>query len=165
MGVMMPGSRQAAAAMSEADWYQDVAPWLVTWRTPGRRAATRRRVIRARPARTVGVALAAVHVGPGRGVDDRVGSDVADDLQDSISVGHVEGGVVVPGDVVVVGGAERLDQFPSELAAGAGDEDYHAVSRTGRRPRSGSHQSRCSAYHATVVASPSSKPICGVQSR
>ena len=64
-------------------------------------------------------------------------------------------------------GAELLAQRSPELPVGAGDEDasaqLHALSRTGARSLSGSHQARLAAYHSTVARSPSSKEISGSQ--
>ena len=64
-------------------------------------------------------------------------------------------------------GAELLAQRRPELPVGAGDENasaqLHALSRTGARSRSGSHQPRLAAYHSTVARSPSSKEISGCQ--
>ena len=62
---------------------------------------------------------------------------------------------------------ELLGQRDPELPAGAGDENaaaqLHAVSRTGARSLSGSHQARFAAYQSTVASSPPAKPVCGCQ--
>ena len=54
MGRTRSGSRPAAATMSAANRYQVVAPWLVTWKTPGRRLTTRSRTAPARSSAKVG---------------------------------------------------------------------------------------------------------------
>ena len=92
-----------------------------------------------------------------------------DGLEDGRTVGDVEAGVVTGDDVVAVEGADDL--APDE-ARRARDQDLHrqtvhrgvdqAVdSWTGARSRSGSHQSRCASYQATVAASPASKSRVG----
>ena len=70
----------------------------------------------------LGIALAAVDVGHRRGVDDRVGGELGDDLLDLLAVGEVER-VAARGEHVVA--RQGLDDPGPDLAGRAGDEDAH----------------------------------------
>ena len=117
--------------------------------------------------RAIGLRLARVDRGHRRAVHDRVGLDRADRAEHGIAVADVERRVVEADDLVRL---QRFDDFAADHAARAGDENaqrsghFHAaVSSTGARSNSGSHQSRFAAYHSTVSRSPVSKPTCGSQ--
>jgi hypothetical protein len=95
------------------------------------------------------VALAAVHVGEGGEVHDRVaGGDPLAHLRD---VTDVEVGVRESHHVRIA--REAREERAREPAARAGDDEPHGV-----RARTAS---RCSRYHATVDASPSSNGMPG----
>ena len=100
----------------------------------------------AEPARGRVVGAAAGRHPPGEGVDD-VGAELA-----------ARAGDEHPHDL---GPHTRLSGLAR--ASPTGEPSPHEDSTTGARSMSGSHQARLSAYHRTVSASPSSKPIVGAQ--
>ena len=75
--------------------------------------------------------------GVGGGVDDDIGSDFTNGVENPLAIGDVELFAGKRNDFVLTGG--QLLQGEAELAAGAGDEDFHgkhSASSKGRPSRS-----------------------------
>ena len=72
----------------------------------------------------VGIGLTTVDVGPRSCVHDGVGAQLGDRREHRVAIGHVELHVRRRHRVVV---GERVHEVVTELAAGPGDQDAHAV--------------------------------------
>ncbi len=139
----------------------------------------------------VDLGLAAIDRGERATVEDELGSEGGEGRQDGVTVVDRHGVDVGAQHLVLqtrpgaLGAEQRtaaaagrhsprqaVEQVTAQLPVRPGDEDPHrsagpgspqAPSAMGARARSGSHQSRCAAYQATVSASPCSHSTDGAQ--
>ncbi len=101
-------------------------------------------------------------------VDTGPRSRVQDDVDFGEASGWGQGHIPVrtrQRDDAIVGEllAESRPELPSARVTRTPRGQFHAVSRTGARSFSGSHQARLAAYQSAVAWSPSSKEISGCQ--
>ena len=98
--------------------------------------------------------LARIDGRKGGGVYYEVRLPFAANLEHPLAIGNVELVQIESEDVVMRGGTEQLDDFPTQLAPGTRDKHPHFK---------GSHHQRLSRYQAKVLSSASSRSCSGCQ--
>src|SRR6185503_8676374 len=121
--------------------------------------------LRVVPERPRGVALVRVHLREAGAVHDQIGPERRDRAEHRVVVADVELSVWEPDHLMMAGGGR--DYRGAETTTRAGDDDLHTTPCGGRGLVTTStecareSQSRCSRYHSTVPARPSSNGIDG----
>ena len=84
------------------------------------------------PVSPVGIGLAGVNSGPRSGMNDNVGANCPDDLENCIPVSDIKLVVAEPADLMMAASLEeRRDQVLPELTARAGNGDAHPLDAPG----------------------------------